>query len=79
MSTLEVAWSRQGLGWLTERIADDTLMLYYGSSSYNTKQMSRLLDNLIQDAKALGITTETPEEIEKMKALWAEERKRKKK
>lgn len=72
LRTMETAWGRLGIGWLTERIDEHTLMCYYGSSEYNTKQMARLLDNLIQDAKALGITTETPDEIEKMKALWGE-------
>lgn len=72
LRTLETAWGRLGIGWLTERIDDATLMCYYGSSEYNVKQMSRLLDNLIQDAQALGITTKTPDEIEKMKSLWGE-------
>jgi hypothetical protein len=48
------------------------VILYYGSSVYDTKQMSLLLENLIQDCKALGIQTETPEMIAKMKSLWKE-------
>lgn len=75
--TLCTAWERLGTGWITEQVdfAPDgdhvTVRCYYGSSTYNTKQMSRLIDNLIQDAKALGIPTETPEQIEKLKSLWA--------
>ena len=37
-----------------------TLVCTYGSSDYDTKQMSVLIDNLLQDCSALGI--ETPEE-----------------
>lgn len=30
---------------------------YYGSSRYNTKQMSRLIDSLMEDCEAVGIVT----------------------
>lgn len=36
----------------------------------DTKEMSRLIDYVVQDAKALGIPTETPAEIERIKTLW---------
>ena len=72
------AWEMIGIGWITERVDftqdgnREVIRFYYGSSRYNTAQMSRLIDNIVQDAKALGIETRTPEEIEKMKALWRE-------
>lgn len=75
--TLRTAWEMLGTGWVTEQVDFDregekvTIRCYYGSSQYNSAQMARLIDNLIADAKELGIPTETPEEIEKMKALWA--------
>lgn len=70
-------WQRNGLGWLTEtfpsKLAGCTnVILYYGSSSYDTEQMSRLLDNIIQDCEELGIQTETPAKIAEMKSLWGE-------
>lgn len=72
--TLEKVWSNQGIGWLTERVDYDggniLLNAYYGSSTYNTKQMSRLLDNLIQDCQALGIETLPPDEVARLKSLW---------
>jgi hypothetical protein len=43
------------------------VILYYGSSTYNTAQMSLLIDHLVQDAKALGIETMTPQELEALK------------
>jgi hypothetical protein len=68
-------WRRNGIGWQTETFPSKldgctNVMLFYGSSVYDSKQMSLLLDNIIQDCKALGIQTETPESIEKMKSLW---------
>jgi len=33
------------------------IVVYYGSSTYDTKQMSALIDSLVQDAQALGIET----------------------
>ena len=47
------------------------VVLYYGSSTYDTAQMSRLIDNIIQDCKAQGIDTRTPEEVARMKEEWA--------
>ena len=45
---------------------------YYGSSGYDTHQMSVLLDGLVADAQELGIQTETPDQIAQMKAMWGE-------
>jgi hypothetical protein len=41
-----------------------------GSSEYDTKEMSILIDGIVQEAKELGIETETPENLERMKSLW---------
>lgn len=38
-----------------------------GSSTFNTEEMGALLDLLIQDAKAQGIETMTPDELERMR------------
>ena len=70
-------WSKNGIGWQTDTFPSKiegctNVILYYGSSTYDTAQMSRLLDLIIQDCKAQGIPTETPDEIARLKALWAE-------
>lgn len=44
--------------------------VYYGSSDYDTHEMSILIDGLVADAQDLGIDTMTPAEIEHMKNLW---------
>lgn len=41
-----------------------------GSHTYNTKEMSRLIDMTIQEAKELGIETLPPAEIERMLNRW---------
>lgn len=71
-------WRRNGLGWQTDtfpsKISGCTnVILYYGSSTYDSAQMSRLIDTIIQDCKALDIPTETPNEIARLKAMWGEQ------
>lgn len=43
--------------------------IYKGSSEYDTKEMSVLIDGVIQEAENLGIPTLTKEEIEKMRLI----------
>ena len=44
--------------------------VYRGSHTYNTEEMSNLIDGVVQEAKDQGIETATPDEIEKLKSLW---------
>ena len=41
-----------------------------GSHTYNTAEMSRLIDATVEDAKELKIETLTPQQLERMKAAW---------
>ena len=64
-------WSKNGLGWSTDtmpsKIAGCTnVVLYYGSSTYSQEQMTRLIDNIVQDCKAVGIETLSPLELARM-------------
>lgn len=75
VDTLREGWSLKGLGWITDttpsKIAGCTnVLLYYGSSTYDTEQMSRLIENAIQDCKALGIETKSQEEIDSLISNW---------
>lgn len=47
-------------------------LLYKRTHTLNTAEMSRLIDGVVYEAKELGIETETPEQIAKMKSLWKE-------
>lgn len=46
------------------------LQCFFGSSTYDSKEMSRLIEGTIEDAKELGIDTRTPEEIAIMTSEW---------
>lgn len=70
------AWSELGTGWISERVdftADgkrEVIRFYYGSSRYNQKQMSRLIDCIVEECKQQGIETMTPNELEELKQKW---------
>lgn len=56
-------WSKNGLGWFCEDLGESKLkgftklIAYYGSSTYDSKEMTRLLDAVVNDCKELGIST----------------------
>lgn len=62
-------WESQGQGWPCIDIGRSkidgyrNMKAYYGSSTYDTRQMSLLIDHLIQDCKALDIETLTPDKL----------------
>lgn len=41
-----------------------------GSHTYDTKEMSRLIDGVVSEAKSLGIETLPETELERIKSLW---------
>ena len=69
-------WQSNGLGWLCEEIGPSKLDGYtnvrnfYGSSAYDKAQMSRLIDNVVQDCKAQCIETLTPAELARLTEEW---------
>ena len=68
-------WQHNGAGWFAETMPSKiggcvNVVLYYGSSVYDTKQMSALIDHIIQDCKAVGIETLTPEKTAALNAAW---------
>lgn len=56
-------WEAQGIGWQVENIGESKLAgyanykVYFGSSVYNTAEMSRFVDELVTAAHDLGIET----------------------
>lgn len=71
VNQLQDEWSSRGIGWQLEDIGSKipgwtNVILYYGSSSYDTAQMSDLIESLVQEAQGLGIETKTKEEIESL-------------
>jgi len=69
-------WKGKGLGWFAEVMEDSKLpgykkiISYYGSSVYNQREMSVLINEIVQQCKELGIETLTKEEIESMNKKW---------
>lgn len=69
-------WGAHGVGWIVDVLDDSKLpgyklvRAYNGSSTYDTAQMSRLIDYVIQDAKALGIDTLTERERSLLLDAW---------
>lgn len=69
------SWEKLGLGWQTERFPSKikgcvNVTLYYGSSSYDTATMSRLITNVQEDARALGIEILPPEKVSGILEAW---------
>lgn len=62
-------WCKKGLGWFCEDLGESKLqgftklIAYYGSSTYDSKEMTRIIDAVIYDAEELGINTMTLSEI----------------
>ena len=68
-------WEHYGLGWFVDDVDEDTsgsviLRAYYGSSTYNRKQMAALIDLVVQDCKQLGIETLTERELRLLCDKW---------
>ena len=74
VNTICHSWEKQGIGWLYDIVhkgnTTTDLLLYYGTSSYNTKQMSEFVDYVVEEAKLLGIETLTPRQLYELKESW---------
>lgn len=78
--TFEMMWQDKGIAWFceiadTEYIGDIEFKIinaYYGSSSFNSKQMSRLINDLVEDCKEVGIETKPQAEIDSLLKEWDE-------
>ena len=73
-------WAENGTAWFVDVIDDSKLPgyklchIYYGSSTYDTKTMSRLIDYLIADAENMGIKIPaSKDQIDTYKRLWGEQ------
>jgi hypothetical protein len=68
-------WRKNGIGWQTDTFPSKlngctNVVLYYGSSTYDKAQMTRLIDHIVQDCKAVGIETRTPDDLANLLYLW---------
>ena len=68
-------WASKGLGWLADTEpskipACTNVRLYYGSSSYDTAQMSRLIELIVADCKENDIPTWDEDELQSLCDKW---------
>ena len=67
-------WQRQGLGFLVQEVSrkDKCVKVhcYYCSSTYDSKEMSLLINLLVELAKSLNIETKSDKEIESLLKEW---------
>lgn len=78
LDVLRDGWKNNGLGWIVEVIGiSDTpgmidVLLYYGSSVYNTAQMARLIDLIIEECRENGVEHLPQDKINAMLEAWNE-------
>ena len=70
-------WERNGIGWMTDTGPSKikgcvNVTVWYGSSVYDTEQMARLIDAIVQDCRDVGIETMTPRELDALVSRWGE-------
>lgn len=69
-------WEQKGTGWFAKvhHKSDikgcSVIQAFYGSSSYDTAEMSRLVNYIVEEARQLGIDTMPEEEVERLLELW---------
>lgn len=78
-------WQSHGIGWLAEDAGEcksikgyHNIMCYHGSSVYNTKEMSRLIECLVDECEQLGIKLEPSEYIQSLIEGWESEQQKEK-
>lgn len=72
---LRSGWSSNGIGWQTDTMPSKidgctNVVLYYGSSTYDTASMSRLINIIVDACVEQNIDTRTPDEVAQMLSLW---------
>ena len=67
-------WQKQGLGFLVQEVSKKDKCIkvhcYYGSSTYNKKEMWLLIQLLVELAKSLNIETKSDAEIKSLIESW---------
>ena len=76
VETFQRRWASKGTGWFAEVIDDSKLpgyklvFAYYGSSTYDTAEMSRLIDYLVDEARQMEIPIPASKEQEEALKAW---------
>lgn len=69
-------WSAGHIGQITAILGANPMLgytdviAYYGSSTYDAKQMARLIDTIVQECKEQGIETMPQEKLKSIVGAW---------
>ena len=69
-------WGKNGVGWIAEILGESKLegyvniINYFGSSTFDTRQMGIFIDRIIEDCKLQGIETLPEEKLSLLKNEW---------
>lgn len=80
VETFQKRWAEKGAGWFADVMDDSKLkgyklvFAYYGSSTYDTAAMSRLIDYLIDEAKQMQLPIPASKEQEEIIKGWKEKK-----
>lgn len=76
VETFQRRWSTHGVGWFADVIDNSKIhgyklvFAYYGSSTYDTATMSRLIDYLVDECRQMGLAIPASKEQEEMLKSW---------
>lgn len=76
LEAFEKNWESRGLGWFSEKIGESPMRdktdvrIYYGSSIYNTVEMSVLIDYVKDKAQECEVPVMPPEELNSLLEAW---------
>lgn len=71
-------WKRNGIGWVTDTFESKidgctNVILYYGSSTYDTAQMHRLIELIVQECKQQDIEVMSERELSLIKSEYVKD------
>lgn len=76
VETFQRRWASHGTGWFAEVVDNSKLkgyklvFAYYGSSTYDSSAMGRLLDYLVDECRQLNLVIPATKEQEEMLKSW---------
>jgi len=65
-------WEGRGIGWFSDLLGPtqqegfSNIISYYGSSTYKSDEMAKVISQIVDDSKELGLETLTPNELQLM-------------
>lgn len=71
------SWCAGHIGRMTDDLGEcrntrgyHNIRVWFGSSDYDTRQMSQLIDAIVQECQLVSIETQTPDQLADLKSRW---------